>query len=68
MSYFSANTNSVSKSEEINDQENPTLETPVDLGIFYSNHLEVVPATANKYFKRLGIVGNNFLSTILVNT
>ena len=69
MSYSSARTSSVSKSEELNDQENPTAETQVDLGIFYSNHLEVVhafrstpppliknPAMAKKNLQRLGIV------------
>jgi hypothetical protein len=44
MSYFSAGTSSVSKSEELSNQENPPPNTPVELGIFYSTHFEVVHA------------------------
>ena len=70
MSYVSAGKSSVSKSDELNNQENPTSNAPVDLGIFYSTHLEVVhafrstppplvrnPVMAKKDLKRLGNVG-----------
>ena len=78
MSYFSSGTSSVTKFEELDNQENPTPNTPVDLGIFYSTHLEVVhtfrstppplvrnPVIEQQDLKKLGNLGE---ITVLVDT